>query len=163
MTSEGYWLNARTGRWMQIYDHATEVKNSPRKFGLSIEDVATLNPSLTNDYNALRLLAMKRGWVRIRSSRTATVAVEAWPAARTRVVSAVAGFLKRQRFGLLTSVTMNDFKNRQVIAGTLQDFLGGLRSLPHSAFDASAIRKLDALCRRVEELRSARPRGRTSG
>jgi hypothetical protein len=148
---------------MRVYDHAHEVKNYPKKFGVSVEDVATLNPSLRDDYNALRLLAMKRGWVRVRSSRAATVAVEAWPNSRTPVITAVAGFLKRRRFGLLTSVTMNDLKGRQVIAGTLQDFLRGPRSSQQAAFGANENLKLDALCKRVEGLRAKRARSRVPG
>src|SRR5262245_41650777 len=126
MTSEGFWLDLLHGRWMVVRDHAFAVKNEPSRFGLTAERVAYLNPSSTQDYNLLRLLAIQCGWVRVRTSSDGSLSAESWCSSLDDVVASLVSFLKRQSFGPLTWVRLHDLKGRR----TFQAHLADLASKP---------------------------------
>jgi hypothetical protein len=142
--SEGWWVQASTGKAIEVSDHASEVENFPKKFGLKPKDVAGLRSSHPDDYNVLRLLAMRQGWVRVRSTRAGEVAVEFAMSPAEDAILPTVEFLRKKGFGPLTSVYFNDLKKRRTYQAPLADYLPGAE--PASAsFSVYDCQKLDAL------------------
>jgi len=68
---EGYWLNARTGEEIEVWEHAKTVLENPTKFGLHPDAVSDKSQAVyAKDPGMRRQLltdVMKRGWIRVRS------------------------------------------------------------------------------------------------
>lgn len=70
---EGYWLNARTGEEVEVWEHAKHVIDNPELFGLSPQAVSGKQGAMyAQDADLRRQLltdVMKRDWIRVRSHR----------------------------------------------------------------------------------------------
>lgn len=128
--SEGWFLNINTGKSIVVSDHATEVKEHPRTFGLTAKQIAKLDPQIPEQHDALRVLALKNGWIRVRSGRGlgSGVCIEAFWSPFDDVILAATAFLKRVGFGEYTNILFNDLKKRKTFEMSLRDLLGAEKS-----------------------------------
>lgn len=150
-TSEGWWFNHTTGKNLSVPDHAAEVERSPKKFGLMPKDVSGLNSSNPEDYNLLRMLALKKGWVRVRSSRSGEVAVEFFSSPAEDVLLSTAAFLRKMGYGDFTTVYFNDLKKRKSYQAHLADYTPG-KEAPSDSFSVYDNKKVDDLSARADAI-----------
>lgn len=166
MKSEGFWLNLHNGNWLEIRDHAMAVKEAPERFGLLAHDVRGLTPSLPHDHDTLRVLALRAGWLRIRSSTRGEVSAEFWSSTTKDAVRTLVFFLRRQGFGELTWVSIKNLKSCTGCAGILRTFSSREEKPRFDELDAASKRTRRVLIGRIEtgsKHPNGRPRHPTSG
>jgi len=156
-SSEGFWLNLHSGKWWQVRDHASDVKLYPQRYGVKPKEVANLDPSRVEDYDTLRLLAVLRGWARLRTS-SGGVVVEFYFSPLDDVVVALAAFLQARGFGPLTPIALHDLKTHKEYDTTLQGLLDSELRLQTFGFGEAVRRRLRAAVRRATSVRESAAR-----
>lgn len=160
--SEGFWLNLRTGKGFPVYDHAQAVAATPAKFGLTKKDIAGLNPNDPHDYDTLRMLALQRGWCRIRTRGSGNVTVESFHSPLADVVIFTAAYLKKLGFGALSSVEIHDLKGKNQYTASLQDLLDPEKSAEATKFADSIRKHVSSVSRRAQRILSIKESTRES-
>lgn len=115
----GFWWHPISGKKISVHDHAEAVKEDPKRFGLTKQQVDDAlegqaldvrNTELDSPRGRLIHLACKHGWVRVRNHGQAIAFQFAGGARRV-----VAGILKKwaEDFGYGTEILLSDFATGQ--------------------------------------------------
>jgi hypothetical protein len=119
---EGWWLNVRSGKTVEVFEHLNAIMTNPRQFGLTSADLAQKpqEPAETHRERILTLV-MQKGWIRVRSYRGYNV-FEYWKLSR-RVADAVFEFMgDTLDAGPLTSLQMNEVASGRSFQAPMQTF-----------------------------------------
>lgn len=110
MIGQAHLYNLRTGEIIEnLAEHSSYIYDNYKKFGLKEEDLNLYNPEDTEPFV---LLAMRRGWARIRVGG-GILSIEHFRASDRQISNAVAEMI--MKFGLNTnslSIQVEDFNNR---------------------------------------------------
>jgi len=149
LKSEGFWVHLRTGRWIEVRDHAIAVKADPRRFRITPSIVRELSPNRSVDHDLLRLLAMRRGWLRVRSSTQGEVSAEFWCGSIDHAARRLRSFLGKRGFGELTLISIKSLRLRTGMNLRLRDRLAKPVRSKRIDLTPASHRKLDSLLVRI--------------
>lgn len=116
---EGWWISALDGTVVSVHEHAHEVKTDPERFGLRPADVEGFLPGVPADRERLVRMAMRKGWIRVRSNRARVVAEFDW-SPLDDVLAYLVPWLG-EMFGPLTRVELHDLRRRRHYEGTVEE------------------------------------------
>lgn len=119
---QGWWLDLKSGKAIEIDEHAYFVKANPKMFGVNPKDVADLLPSSENDRRKIVLMTMARGFARIRTHGRIEVHIEFDWANLDDAMFEIVKF-SDENFGNSTYLEIHDLYRRKQYEGRLETFL----------------------------------------
>lgn len=118
---QGWWLDLKSGKAILIDEHAYFVKANPKMFGIDPKAVADLMPSSENDRRKIALMAMARGFARVRAHGIEAHIEFDW----SNLDDAMFEIVKfmDENFGNNTYLEIHDIYRKKQYEGRLETFL----------------------------------------
>jgi hypothetical protein len=118
---EGWFIDLRSGRAIDIDEHATAVAKDPARYRIRPCEIRGLIPTAPAHRARILRLAFKRGFVRVRADKGRVVA-EFDAADHARVVRRIDRFLKAKGFGELAVIAIHNLQRPRLnFAGLAKD------------------------------------------
>ena len=110
----GYWISP-TGKIQEVYEHFKVVADSPKKYGITEEDIEELD----FDREKILIKVIQNNWIRVRGHKNYTT-FEFWEY-DIGVLTQVLKFVKRTKMWDNEIIYLNELKSRRGVELTVEE------------------------------------------